>query len=151
MYGLKRILLVEDNPNDAELTMTALEEYNLANGLDLASDGADALDYLYCRGKYADRIPQNPAVIILDLQLPKISGLEVLKQIKTDPNLKRIPTVILTSSREERDVIDGYNLGANAYVVKPVDFGNFSKAVKELGSFWAVINEVPDRNDGSNS
>jgi len=143
MIELKRILLVEDNSNDIELTMAALEEYNLANGVDVANDGVEALDYLFYRGQFSERPKCNPAVIMLDIKLPKVSGLEVLKEIKADPKLKLVPVVILTSSCEEKDIIEGYNLGANAYVVKPVDFISFTRAVKQLGSFWAIINEVP--------
>ena len=138
---LKRILLVEDNPNDVELTLEALGEYNLANEVEVARDGEEALDYLYSRGKFAERTGNNPAVILLDLKLPKIDGLEVLRRIRADDGLKLIPVVILTSSREERDMVEGYRLGANAYVVKPIDFHEFLNAVKELGIFWAIINE----------
>ena len=140
---LKHILLVEDNIYDVELTLAALEDYNLANTVDIACDGVEALDYLYYRGKFFNRPKVNPVVILLDLKLPRVNGLEVLKEIKGDPKLKHIPVVVLTSSREDRDIIEGYNLGANAYVVKPVDFNSFSKAIKELGSFWAILNEVP--------
>ncbi|HJV64383.1 MAG TPA: response regulator [Geomonas sp.] len=143
MVKLKRILLVEDNANDAELTMEALAEHHLANGVDLVRDGAEALDYLYRRGRYAGTEEANPAVILLDLKLPKVDGLEVLSTIKGDDRLKFIPVVVLTSSREERDVIESYRLGVNAYVVKPVDFSEFISAVKELGAFWAIINEPP--------
>jgi CheY-like chemotaxis protein len=143
MVALKRILLVEDNPNDAELTLEALAEHNLANGVELAKDGEEALDYLYRRGKYAGRNNGNLAVILLDLKLPKVDGLEVLRIIKSDENLKFIPVVVLTSSREERDMIESYRLGVNAYVVKPVNFCDFMNAVKELGAFWAIINEPP--------
>ncbi|MBM2839448.1 MAG: response regulator receiver protein [Deltaproteobacteria bacterium] len=140
---LKRILLVEDNPNDMELTLEALAEYNLANDVEVARDGEEALDFLYRRGKYSDRDKNNPAVVLLDLKLPKIDGLEVLKTIRSDDLLKLIPVVILTSSREERDKVEGYRLGVNAYVVKPIDFHEFINAVKELGLFWAIINEPP--------
>ncbi|HJV36547.1 response regulator [Geomonas sp.] len=143
MVKLKRILLVEDNANDAELTMEALAEHHLANGVDLVRDGAEALDYLYRREKFAGVEEANPAVILLDLKLPKVDGLEVLRTIKADDRLKFIPVVVLTSSREERDVIESYRLGVNAYVVKPVDFSEFINAVKELGAFWAIINEPP--------
>jgi CheY-like chemotaxis protein len=140
---MRRILLVEDDPKDVELTLTALEEYNLANEVVIARDGAEALDYLYCRGNFAGRANDNPAVLLLDLKLPKVDGLEVLQQIKSDDNLKMIPVVVLTSSREEKDMVASYKLGVNAYVVKPVDFHEFVNAVKELGMFWAVINEPP--------
>ena len=140
---LGRILLVEDDPNDVELTLTALEEYNLANEVVVASDGEQALDYLYYRGNYMQRARENPAVLLLDLKLPKINGLEVLQQIKADEQLKLIPVVVLTSSREEKDMVASYKLGVNAYVVKPVDFHEFVNAIKELGAFWAVINQPP--------
>ncbi len=143
MNELKKILIAEDDKNDVELTLTALEEFNLANVVVVVNDGEEALDYLYCRGKFADRIMGNPAVIFLDIKMPKVTGLEVLKQIKSDDSLKMVPAVILTSSREERDLVEGYKLGANAYVVKPVDFEEFIRAVKQLGLFWAVINEPP--------
>jgi CheY-like chemotaxis protein len=143
MVALKRILLVEDNPNDAELTLEALAEHNLANGVELVKDGEEALDYLYRRGKYAGRNNGNLAVILLDLKLPKVDGLEVLRIIKSDENLRFIPVVVLTSSREERDMIESYRLGVNAYVVKPVNFCDFMNAVRELGAFWAIINEPP--------
>jgi CheY-like chemotaxis protein len=140
---LGRILLVEDNPEDVELTMTALEEYNLANEVVVAHNGEEALDYLYCRGKYESRPSDNPAVMLLDLKLPKVNGLEVLQQVKSDDKLKMIPVVVLTSSREEKDLVTSYKLGVNAYVVKPVDFHEFVNAIKELGVFWAVINAAP--------
>lgn len=140
---LKRILLVEDNPNDVELTLNALSEYNLANDVEVARDGEEAMDYLYSMGKFSGRGEANPAVILLDLKLTKIDGLEVLRRIRADDKLKLTPVVILTSSREERDRIEGYKLGVNAYVVKPIDFHDFVKAVRELGIFWAVINEPP--------
>jgi CheY-like chemotaxis protein len=140
---LGRILLVEDDPRDVELTLTALEDYNLANEVVVARDGEQALDYLYCRGEYKMRSTENPAVLLLDLKLPKVDGGEVLKQIKSDPKLSLIPVVVLTSSREEKDMIASYKLGVNAYVVKPVDFHEFVNAIKELGVFWAVINEPP--------
>ena len=143
MNTLGRILLVEDDPKDVELTLTALAEYRLANEVVVASDGEQALDYLYYRGEYAQRNRENPAVLLLDLKLPKIDGLEVLKQIKSDENLKLIPVVVLTSSREEKDMVASYKLGVNAYVVKPVDFHEFVNAIKELGAFWALINEPP--------
>jgi CheY-like chemotaxis protein len=140
---MQRILLVEDDPKDVELTLAALDEYNLANEVVIAPDGAEALDYLYRRGKFAERPNDNPAVLLLDLKLPKVDGLEVLQQIKSDKDLKMIPVVVLTSSREEKDMVASYKLGVNAYVVKPVDFHEFVNAVKELGMFWAVINEPP--------
>ncbi len=143
MAELKRILLAEDNPKDVELTLTALDEHNLANEVVVVNDGAEALDYLYCRGKFAMRADNNPAVVLLDLKMPKVDGLEVLRTIKKDDKLKMIPLVILTSSREEKDLVESYKLGVNAYVVKPVNFQQFIEAVKELGAFWAVVNEPP--------
>jgi CheY-like chemotaxis protein len=140
---LGRILMVEDDPKDVELTLTALEEYNLANEVVVTRDGEQALDYLYCRGEYKTRPNGNPAVMLLDLKLPKVDGLEVLKQIKSDGQLRMIPVVVLTSSKEEKDMVASYKLGVNAYVVKPVDFHEFVNAIKELGVFWAVINEPP--------
>ena len=141
--GLGRILLVEDDPKDVELTLTALEEYNLANEVVVVRDGEEALDYLYCRGSFKARNKENPAVMLLDLKLPKVDGLEVLKTVRSNGKLKFIPVVVLTSSREERDMVSSYQLGVNAYVVKPVDFHEFVNAIKELGVFWAVINEPP--------
>jgi len=143
MESIGRILLVEDDPKDTELTMTALEEYNLSNEVVVATDGEEALDYLYYRGKFQRRSGENPAVMLLDLKLPKVDGLEVLQRVKADENLKMIPVVVLTSSREERDMLSSYKLGVNAYVVKPVDFHEFVNAIKELGIFWAIINEPP--------
>src|SRR5579864_9387162 len=143
MSTLGRILLVEDDPKDVELTLTALEEYNLANEVVVARDGAEALDYLYFRGNFQQREGENPAVLLLDLKLPKVDGLEVLQQIKSDENLRMIPVVVLTSSHEEKDMVASYRLGVNAYVVKPVDFHEFVNAIKELGIFWAVINQPP--------
>ena len=143
MAQLGRILIVEDDPNDVELTLTALEEYNLANEVVITRDGQEALDYLYSRGQYAGRSSDNPAVILLDLKLPKVTGVEVLQQIRSDDRLRMIPVVVLTSSHEEKDMLASYELGVNAYVVKPVDFHEFVNAVKELGVFWAVVNEPP--------
>ena len=143
MESIGRILLVEDDPKDTELTMTALEEYNLGNEVVVATDGEEALDYLYYRGKFQRRSGENPAVMLLDLKLPKVDGLEVLQRVKADDTLKMIPVVVLTSSREERDMLSSYKLGVNAYVVKPVDFHEFVNAIKELGVFWAIINEAP--------
>ena len=140
---LSRVLFAEDNDNDAELTIAALEEHNLANEVVRVRDGAEALDYLYLRNKYKDRPPGNPALLLLDLKMPKIDGVEVLKQVRSDENLKMVPVVILTSSREEKDLIESYKLSVNAYVVKPVEFGEFVEAVKQLGSFWALFNEPP--------
>jgi CheY-like chemotaxis protein len=143
MSTLGRILLIEDDPKDVELTLTALEEYHLANEVVVTSDGEEALDYLYRRGNFTTRSNDNPAVLLLDLKLPKVDGLEVLQQIKSDEKLRMIPVVVLTSSREERDMVTSYRLGVNAYVVKPVDFHEFVNAIKELGIFWAIINEPP--------
>lgn len=143
MGELGRILIVEDDPMDVELTLTALGEYNLANEVVITRDGEEALDYLYYRGNFNMRTGENPAVLLLDLKLPKVNGLEVLQQIKSDEKLKMIPVVVLTSSREEKDMVASYKLGVNAYVVKPVDFHEFVNAIKELGMFWAVINEPP--------
>jgi len=140
---IKRILLAEDNANDVELSLAALEEHNLANEVVVARNGAEALDYLYRRGSFASRAEGNPAVVLLDLKMPKVDGMEVLRQIKGDPQLKVIPIVILTSSREEQDLVKSYSLGVNAYVVKPIDFGQLMNAVKQLGLFWAVLNEPP--------
>jgi CheY-like chemotaxis protein len=143
MENLGRILMVEDDPKDVELTMMALEGHNLANEVVVTRDGEEALDYLYRRGKYTTRSSDHPAVILLDLKLPKIDGLEVLRQVKTDNSLKIIPVVVLTSSNEEKDLVSSYTLGVNAYVVKPVDFHEFVNAIKELGVFWAIINATP--------
>ena len=143
MEDLKRILLAEDSVKDVELTLTALEEKHLANKVDVVRDGEEALDYLYRRGPFQSRPDGNPAVVLLDIKMPKVDGLEVLRQIKSDERLKTIPVVVLTSSREEQDMVQSYKLGVNAYVVKPVDFNQFVNAVKEVGAFWAVINEPP--------
>jgi DNA-binding response OmpR family regulator len=143
MEPLGRILMVEDDPKDVELTLTALEDYNLANEVVVAHDGEEALDYLYCRGKFSNRSTDNPAVMLLDLKLPKVDGLEILKIVKSDEKLKLIPVVVLTSSHEEKDMVTSYKLGVNAYVVKPVAFHEFVNAIKELGVFWAVINAPP--------
>ena len=138
-----KIMLVEDDPHDVELTLTALAENHLTNEIVVVRDGAEALDYLYRRGDYGSREVGNPAVMLLDLKLPKVDGLEVLERIKGDPDLKTIPVAMLTSSREERDLARSYGSGANAYVVKPVGFNDFVEAVRELGLFWAVINQPP--------
>ncbi len=147
--NLKRVLLVEDDPNDVELTLSGLAEYNLANEVIVARDGEEALDYLFCRGKYESRSSGNPVVVLLDLKLPKVDGLEVLRRIKNDESLKMTPVVILTSSREDRDMVEGYRLGTNAYVVKPVDFHQFVEAIKHLGAFWSIINEPPPGSGGA--
>lgn len=143
MEALKRILLVEDDPQDIELTLNTLAEHNLANEVILTRDGTEAIDYLYCQGSYTDRTKGNPAVILLDLKMPKMDGLQVLKRLKQDEQLRMIPVVILTSSREDRDLIECYRYGVNAYVVKPVRFTEFVEAVKNIGIFWALINEPP--------
>ena len=143
MTTLRRILMAEDSANDIELTLAALAEHRLANQVDVVRDGAEALDYLYRRGAYADRAEGNPAIVLLDLKMPKVNGLEVLKAIKADPALRTIPVVMLTSSREEGDLVQSYQLGVNAYVVKPVEFGDFMGAVRQLGGFWALVNEAP--------
>jgi CheY-like chemotaxis protein len=141
--NIKHILLAEDDPRDEELILAALEEYHVANQVFVVHDGEEALDYLYCRGKFKTRASGNPVSMLLDLKMPKINGLEVLKIIKSDQQLKTIPIVVLTSSRETPDVIECYQHGVNAYVVKPVDFSDFMKAVKQLGVFWVAINEPP--------
>jgi CheY-like chemotaxis protein len=143
MERLGRILMVEDDPKDVELSLNALEDYHLANEVVVVRDGEEALDYLTCRNAYATRSSGNPAVILLDLKLPKVDGLEVLRRVKTDEKLQLIPVVVLTSSHEEKDLVNSYKLGVNAYVVKPVDFHQFVNAIKELGAFWAVINAPP--------
>jgi CheY-like chemotaxis protein len=143
MTTLKRILLVEDSPRDAELALNALEAHQLANEVVHVRDGADALDYLYRRGEFEGRSDGQPALVLLDLKLPKVDGLEVLRQLKGDPELRIIPVVMMTSSREEQDLLQSYHLGVNAYVVKPVKFNDFIEAVKQVGGFWAVVNEVP--------
>ena len=143
MSNLKRILLAEDSEADVELTLEALGQNRLANEVVVVRDGAAALDYLYRRGEHATRPEGNPAVVLLDLKMPKVDGLQVLKQVKADEILRHVPIVMLTSSREEQDLIESYRLGANGYVVKPVDFGRFVDAVKQLGMFWAVVNEPP--------
>lgn len=143
MTGLKTILLAEDNTNDVELTLEAFREHNLANEIQVVRDGAEALDYLYSRGKFAERSGGHPILILLDLKMPKVDGLEVLKIIKADERLKVIPIVVLTSSREEEDLVRSYRMGVNAYVVKPVDFAEFVAAVQSLSVFWALVNEPP--------
>lgn len=143
MSYIPSILLAEDNPNDVELTLEALSHQNLANRVVVAHDGVEALEYLRREGAFSDRDPGDPAVVLLDIKMPRKDGLEVLREIRSDPALKRLPVVILTSSREEKDLVAGYDLGANAYVVKPVDFATFIEAVRELGVFWAIINERP--------
>lgn len=141
--SLERILLAEDNPEDVELTLAALEDIHLANEVVVVGDGAEALDYLKRTGKFSLRGGGNPAVVLLDLKMPKVDGLQVLREAKADPALKSIPVVIMTSSREESDLVESYKLGVNAYVVKPVDFGQFAESVKRVGLFWAIVNEPP--------
>jgi len=146
MSRTHRILLVDDSPQDTEMALDALQTYNLANEVVTLRDGAEALDYLYRRGQFAGRTNGNPTVILLDLKMPKVDGLEVLRQIKNDPELKIIPVVMMTSSIEERDLLHSYQNGANAYVVKPVKFQEFVEAVKQVGLFWIVLNEPPPIN-----
>ena len=138
------ILLIEDNPDEAELAIRSLRKNNLANNLVHIDDGAEALDYIFCRGKYAGNdISFTPKVILLDLKLPRVGGLEILKQVKTDERTKSIPVVILTSSKEDSDLIEGYNLGVNSYIVKPVNFESFAKAISDLGMYWVILNQQP--------
>lgn len=141
--NLRKILLAEDSENDIELTLAALAGHRVANEVVVVRDGVEALDYLHRRGAYADRIPDNPALLLLDLKMPKVDGIQVLREVKGDPSLRTIPVVMLTSSREEQDLVNTYDLGVNAYVVKPVEFRDFMEAVKIVGQFWAVINEAP--------
>ncbi len=148
MAALKPILLVEDNPNDIELTLAALESSQLANEIVICRDGAEALDFIYRRGAHEKRQAQDPAVVLLDLKLPKVDGLEVLAKIKGDPVTRQVPVVMLTSSREETDLVRSYDLGVNAFVVKPVAFEEFFAAIKEIGVFWALLNEPPPYRGG---
>ena len=143
MAELKPILLVEDNPKDVELTLAALQRSNLANDVVVVRDGVEAIDYLYCQGSYQDRQRGHPAVVLLDLKLPKVDGIQVLEKVKGDPDLQQVPIVMLTTSREEKDLVRSYKLGVNAYVVKPVRFKDFVSAMEDLGIFWAVLNEPP--------
>jgi len=139
------ILLVEDNPDDLEMTLRALRKANLANHIQTARDGAEALDFIFCRGPHSGRrIEDRPKVILLDLKLPKVDGLEVLQRLKSDPRTKMIPVAILTSSKEQRDVVESYNLGVNSYIVKPVNFDRFATAVRELGMYWLLLNQSPN-------
>jgi len=144
MVNLRKILLVEDNPNDIELTVEAFSEFNLANHLVILNDRVQAMDYLYYRGEYKNREVEDPAVILLDIKMPRMDGIEVLQEVKNDPHLKIIPVVMLTSSREEPDLKKCYGLGVNAYIVKPVNFKDFFESVKSVGIFWAVLNEIPN-------
>ena len=149
MSRLGRVLLVEDDPNDVELTLRALGKHNLANRVFVVRDGEEALDFLHRRGAFDGRDDDDPVVVLLDLKLPKVDGLEVLREIKSDPRLRELPVVVLTSSREHADLVRAYELGTNAYVVKPVDFEQFQEAVRQLGLFWAVLNEPPRREEDS--
>ena len=138
------ILLVEDNKDDLELALHALRKERLANRIQIARDGEEALDFLFCRGEFSDRsLNHQPRLVLLDLKLPKVDGMEVLKQLKSDPRTKNIPVVILTSSKEERDLVSSYNLGANSYIQKPVDFDQFRETVKQVGLYWLVVNQAP--------
>jgi CheY-like chemotaxis protein len=148
MSNLRPILLVEDNPNDVELILTALKDASLANEVVVTHDGAQALDYLFRRGAYPGRDSASPAVTLLDLKMPKVDGREVLRQVRADPKLRLLPVVVLTSSREEQDLFETYHLGANAYLVKPVEFEAFISAVGKLGVFWALLNEPPPLANG---
>lgn len=141
--GPSRILLVEDDPNDVELTLSALRRDGDLGEVAVVRDGQEALDYLFRRGDYASRASSNPPVVLLDLKLPKVGGIEVLERVKADPSLKTVPVVVLTSSREEGDLLRSYDLGTNAYVVKPVDFQDFIEAVRQVGRFWTAINQAP--------
>lgn len=143
MNPTKKILLAEDSPQDAEMTLEALADYHLSNNVVQVGDGEEALDYLYARGKFAGRSDGNPLLVLLDLKMPKVDGLEVLRVIKSDPELRTLPVVMLTASREEQDVVKSYQLGVNAYVVKPVGFQKFVEAVKQIGAFWTIHNEPP--------
>ena len=143
MANLAPILLVEDNPNDLELSLAALRKSQLANEIVVARDGAEAIEFLYRQGPHTDRPAGDPAVVLLDLKLPKVDGLEVLAQVKGDASLRHVPIVMLTSSREEQDLVRSYELGVNAFVVKPVDFREFFEAIRDLGVFWAILNEPP--------
>jgi len=143
MADPRRILFAEDSPHDVEMTLAALSEHRLTNEIVVVNDGEQALDYLYARGPFASRVPGNPVLVLLDLKMPKVDGLEVLRAIKQNEHMRSIPVVMLTSSREEQDVVRSYQLGSNAYVVKPVDFHSFVEAVKQLGAFWTVHNEPP--------
>jgi two-component system response regulator len=143
MAKIRTILLAEDNPRDVELTLEAMADNNLANDIVVVNDGVQVLEYLRCQGKYKLRKEGNPAVILLDIKMPRMNGIEALREIRNDKALKSIPVVILTSSREEEDLINSYELGVNAYVVKPVDFKQFMDAVKIIGGFWAYLNELP--------
>lgn len=143
MIEFKKILLAEDNPKDVELTLEALEDSLLANRVEVVKDGVETLEYLRCEGKYASREPGLPSVLLLDIKMPRKDGIEVLREIRSDPKLKLLPVVMLTSSREDKDLLNSYYLGVNAYVVKPVNFNGFIDAIKQLGIFWGLVNELP--------
>jgi len=143
MLELKKILLAEDNPKDVELTIEALSDSNLANRVVVVRDGVETLEYLRCEGEYSGREPELPSVLLLDIKMPRKDGIEVLKEIRSDPKLRLLPVVMLTSSREDKDLLNSYYSGVNAYVVKPVNFGGFIDAIKQLGIFWGLINELP--------
>jgi two-component system, response regulator len=144
LENIVEILLVEDNPNDVRLTLHALRRYNLSNNIHVVRDGAEALDFVFCTGAYAQRhITQVPKVILLDLKLPLVNGLEVLQRLNTDSRTSMIPVVVLTSSREERDIVESYRLGVNSYITKPVDFEQFTEAVRSLGMYWVLLNQPP--------
>ncbi|MCB0190496.1 MAG: response regulator [Anaerolineae bacterium] len=144
MSNQVEILLVEDNPSDLELAMHALQKYNLANNIEIKRDGAEALDFLFCQGRYSNRdIERGPKIVLLDLKLPKVDGLEVLKKIKAHAKTRNIPVVVMTSSNQERDIVESYELGVNSYIVKPVDFEQFADAVRNIGFYWLILNEPP--------
>ena len=143
MIELKKILLAEDNPKDVELTIEALEDSNLANRVVVVKDGVETMEYLRCEGEYANREPGLPSVLLLDIKMPRKDGIEVLREIRSDPHLKLLPVVMLTSSREDKDLLNSYYSGVNAYVVKPVNFNGFIDAIKQLGIFWGLVNELP--------
>ena len=139
------LLLVEDNPNDVELTLHAFAQHNLTTQIHVARDGVEALDFLFCQGEYADRdAARQPKVILLDLKLPKVEGLEVLRRIRTDPALRALPVVVVTASRKEQDIVEAYNLGVNSYIVKPIDFDQFVETARQLGLYWLLLNETPE-------
>jgi CheY-like chemotaxis protein len=150
MLELKKILLAEDNPKDVELTLEALEDSLLANRVEVVKDGVETLEYLRYEGKFANREPGLPSVLLLDIKMPRKDGIEVLREIRNDPKLKLLPVVMLTSSREDKDLLNSYYLGVNAYVVKPVNFTGFIDAIKQLGIFWGLVNELPPEINQSN-
>jgi two-component system, response regulator len=142
-YEQVEILLVEDNPTDAELTMRALSKNHLANNLVWVKDGAEALEFVYCHGRYKDRVNGTPKLVLLDLKLPKVDGIEVLRNLKANAQTRMVPVVVLTSSQEERDIVESYQLGVNSYIVKPVDFDKFIEMVSQVGLYWSLVNKVP--------